>query len=173
VDVSGVGYKIVVMEEFLEGSEVEFFIHTHVRENDIVLFGFSKMKQMETFEMLTSVSGVGPKSAMSIIAEKGVDQILSSIEQSNPIGLKAKGIGQKTAEKIIVELKGKIAGMGYETKEDIVNSFDQNTYMDVIEALSSLGYRKSEIDNVLREKKIDTSIEAELIIKEILVFLRK
>jgi Holliday junction DNA helicase RuvA len=173
LDVSNVGYKVEISNEaVVEGEEKEYFIYTHVRENDISLYGFEDNKLLRVFELLLDVSGVGPKSAIRLVSDKTADKILSAIAADNPQGLKVKGIGKKTAEKIILELKNKIDQFKYIDSTDAINNVNQDVYMDVIEALSSLGYRKREIDKAFEDIEIDEDQATGEIVKQILSYLK-
>ena len=149
VDVSGVGYKVNVSSGVLAdskiGDEVRIYIHTHVREDQLALFGFNSNEELGFFELLISVSGIGPKAAMHIMSIAPIDVIKNSISKQDPSLLSsASGIGRKTAEKIVVELKNKIGVL----KEG--NVFEKGEETDeVISALEGLGYKSSEIRPVL------------------------
>lgn len=173
IDVQGVGYRVEVGEQiFLENEESELHIFTHVSERDIRLFGFKNSDDYKIFKMLLAVSGVGPKTAMGIVSKNGYSRIVSAINSSSAKELTGGGVGKKTAEKIILELKGKVSLFG-----NISQSTDQipetNIYIDVIEALSSLGYRKVEIDDALSKVNKDKFDNSGDLIKEVLKRLRK
>ncbi len=155
VDVGGVVYKVFIPlnqgKPPKEGEKVEIFTHLHVREDGMALYGFWNERELNLFESLVSVSGIGPKSAMAILSMAAPDKILAAISRGEPeILQRSSGIGKKTAERIILELRDKIAPLG-EKAGDLIAS-DQ----DVYEALVSLGYARKKIDEVLRE--IDPSL---------------
>lgn len=145
VDTGAVGYKIFVPDSLKTKKEVALFTYHQVREDASDLFGFESAQDLEIFEMLLSVSGVGPKVAMAIVTALGRDKIISAITKGETTVFKSiSGIGTKVAAKIIVELRSKIS------KGDFGDDFlaeDDET----IEALASLGLKKSEIMPVLRE----------------------
>lgn len=123
--------------------EASFWVHTAVRENDISLYGFETDEELRVFELLITVSGVGPKSGLAILSVAGVKSIEEAVATGDTSSLtKISGIGRKTAEKIVLELNGKLItrkgekGMG----EDI----------DVFEALKSLGYRDRDIQETMK-----------------------
>lgn len=178
IEVNGVGYEVIAGSiAALEGATVELFVHTHVREQEITLYGFQEEKSISIFRLLITVSGVGPKSAFLMVNDLGYDQILSAISSDNPKGLKVKGIGSKTSQKIIVELKNRIENMIYEkSSPDEPSSkqeLDTDSYVDVMEALSSLGYRKGEIDQALDKIDYTENMSTEKIVKQVLGMLKR
>lgn len=142
VMVSGVGYKVYCPEMLTPGSAVSLWIETVVREDSFRLFGFTTLGGQELFNQLISVSGVGPKGAMSILGTLKPDVLLSAIATGDAKTIAtAPGVGKKVAEKIIVELKGKASAFGF--------AFDTNTssnnLADLLSALETLGYRRIDI----------------------------
>ena len=122
--------------------------------------------------MLLGVSGVGPKTAMGIVSKNGFSRIVTAINSSSAKELTGGGVGKKTAEKIILELKGKVDSFGNITTN--TNQIPEtNIYIDVIEALSSLGYRKVEIDDALGKINKDKFDNSGDLIKEVLRKLRR
>lgn len=148
LDVCGVGYKIWTNEPPLEtDSEASFFTYLSVRENSLELYGFAKKTDLSLFELLLSVSGIGPKSAMSILSNATVETICLAVRNNDSAILtKMSGIGRKNAEKIVLELQGKIDGFQIESGEISHQS-------DAIDALLSLGYSEKDIRNVLKNIK--------------------
>ncbi|PIU24489.1 Holliday junction branch migration protein RuvA [Candidatus Berkelbacteria bacterium CG08_land_8_20_14_0_20_39_8] len=147
LEVSGVGYKVAVSPQinFLEDkNEYELFIHHHIKEDVSDLYGFEKFGELELFEKLLSVNGVGPKAAMTIIgmapSEKIIDAIIS--EDSN-FFQSASGIGKKVAIKIILDLKSKISNLKY------TGNIGGTAHQDVYDGLEALGYKKQEIDKII------------------------
>src|SRR5262249_53785879 len=114
VDVNGVGYEVFVPTTTFtalpeSGSEVSIDIHTHVREDVIALYGFSTPRERSIFEKLMSISGIGPKLAVTILSGGSVEDLVGSIKRSDLARLTAiPGVGRKTAERIILELKDKL-----------------------------------------------------------------
>jgi Holliday junction DNA helicase RuvA len=156
LNVGGVEYKVVVPlnqeKQPAVGQEVHVFTHLNIREGGADLYGFLKEEDLGLFGLLISVSGVGPKSAMAILSVAPAAKIKASIAKGDPDLLRrSSGIGRKTAERIIVELKDKMGVIGSEGSTGLVES-DQ----DVYEALISLGYQRRKIEDVLRE--IDPSV---------------
>lgn len=147
VDVSGIGFvinsTISCLEKLRLGAEVSFWTHTAVRETSIDLYGFLSEEELRIFELLLTVSGVGPKSALAILGAAGVEKIEEAVSTGDTSSIvKISGVGRKTAEKIVLELNGKIVGRtkGSSASED----------SDVFEALKSLGYRERDIQEALK-----------------------
>lgn len=149
VDVGGVGYKVSVSIETLSqnkkvGDEIFLWIHTIVREDALDLYGFTDQKELEFFEMLISVSGIGPKSALGILGIASMETLKKAIGTSDTSYLtKISGIGRKTAEKIVIELRDK---MGEENKDISLQG-----EMDALEALKALGYSQNEARDALKQ----------------------
>ena len=151
IDVGGVAYKVYIPlnEEKLPkvGQDMDVFTYLHMREGGMDLFGFFVEEGLQLFEALILVSGVGPKSAMAILAVGSVDQITAAIAKGKPELLqRSSGVGRKTAERIILELKDKVRPSGGKEAMRLAES-DQ----DVFEALLSLGYPRRQAEAVLRE----------------------
>lgn len=152
-------------------NEFKIFTKMNVREDDISLFGFSSKDELEVFELLTSVSTIGPKNAIAVLSTLNVDKIKLSIVNNDIDTLtKAKGIGKKTASRIILELVDKVKKMAINDDISILeeSSKSSNSEIDVArEALINLGYQRNSIDNVLTTLK-DSDLSLEEIIKEAL-----
>ncbi|MDU1708186.1 MAG: Holliday junction branch migration protein RuvA, partial [Anaerococcus vaginalis] len=152
-------------------NEFKIFTKMNVREDDISLFGFSSKDELEVFELLTSVSTIGPKNAIAILSTLNVDKIKLAIVNNDIDTLtKAKGIGKKTASRIILELVDKVKKMAINDDISISNQdFDNissNGEIEVArEALLNLGYQRNSIDKVLASLK-DSDLSLEEIIKE-------
>lgn len=152
-------------------NEFKIFTKMNVREDDISLFGFSSKDELEVFELLTSVSTIGPKNAIAILSTLNVDKIKLAIVNNDIDTLtKAKGIGKKTASRIILELVDKVKKMAINDDISISNqdfdSISSNGEIEVArEALLNLGYQRNSIDKVLASLK-DSDLSLEEIIKE-------
>lgn len=149
IEVNGVGYKVFLTAYALgrlAGKEhADLFIHTHVREDIFALYGFMTMEELEMFELLLSISGIGPKAGMGILTVATPKTIKTAILNEDPsILTKVSGIGKKTAERVIVELKNKVAELPESEKESAVSD------SDAIEALLSMGYTVSEARDALK-----------------------
>jgi Holliday junction DNA helicase RuvA len=157
--VNDVGYRVGVNEthlsELVIGDETELFIHHHVREDAVALYGFSSMDQLEMFELLLSVSGIGPKSALGVLAAGEVQTIRDSIASGDYSMLtKVSGIGKKTAERVVMELRDKVASLRFEAGAAGASSFSSNA--DEIDALMALGYSMQQAREALQ--KVDPSV---------------
>ncbi len=149
VDVNGVGYEIFVpLTTFTSlpdtGVEVAIDVHTHVREDIIALYGFSTRRERSIFEKLMTISGIGPKLAVTILSGGSVEDLVGAIKRSDLGRLTAiPGVGKKTAERIILELKDKL--------QDFVESPQRPAVeMDVLSALENLGYGRPFAESALR-----------------------
>lgn len=145
----GVGYKVSLPGSLLlstkVGQEVEFMVHTHVREDQFALYGFSNLEELEFFELLITVSGVGPKSGLAIMSLADVKMIKSAITSEDPsVFTKVSGIGRKIAERVIVELKGKL-------KEEADSAPVAKEHSDVLDALIALGYKEQEARDAMKD----------------------
>lgn len=152
----GVGYRVATLKEALlrakEGSGVALWIHTAVREDALDLYGFQHEEELRFFELLLSVSGIGPRSALAILDIASVETLRSAIAQGNAGYLTTvSGIGKKTAEKIVLELRDKVKDGGHATSGALKG--DQ----EALEAMRSLGYSAAEARDALR--KVPTTIE--------------
>lgn len=148
VETGGVGYKISVSPDILSktksGEETSLWIHTHVREDAIDLYGFLNLEELNFFEMLLGVSGIGPRSALAILGIATIKTLRQAIGTGDTSYLtKISGIGRKTAEKIVIELRDKIG-------EEKGGSSLQGE-LDALEALKSLGYSQSEARTALKK----------------------
>lgn len=152
VDVGGVGYKVFISNkawaEFLLGHEVELHVYTQVAETALDLYGFRSREELEFFELLLTISGIGPRSASDIMGKAKVADLSQAVQSGNHEMLsKVSGIGAKTAEKIVVGLKGKLGG-SFESSENWSDDFG-----DALEALISLGYQAGDAKNALAKVK--------------------
>lgn len=143
----GIGFVVHSTPSYLAklkmGIEASFWLHTAVRENAIDLYGFETEDELRIFELLITVSGVGPKSGLTILSVAGVKSIEEAVATGDTSALiKISGIGRKTAEKIVLELNGKLIT----NKKTGTTSED----IDVFEALKSLGYRDKDIQETIK-----------------------
>ncbi|HLD03858.1 MAG TPA: Holliday junction branch migration protein RuvA [Candidatus Dojkabacteria bacterium] len=183
IDVNGVGYKVEgysalpgnsngKKEMSAEKSEfVEVYISTYVREQEIRLFGFNSREELVMFEQLLGVSGVGPRAALTLVNTLGVDSIISAITNNKPQELKLPGVGTKTTEKIVIELRSKISKLGFKISEQIGkrNLVVEN---EVTGALASLGYTQKEITAAMSKITILANDNQQELIKKALSYLR-
>ena len=160
VDVNGVGYDVTVpLSTFYglgeTGSEIALRIHTHVREDALALFGFATRIEQELFERLISVSGIGPKVALSVLSGIEPPELVKAIERADLARLTAiPGVGKKTSERIVLELKDRLPratgpeGTGLAPSAPVLKD-------DVLSALMNLGYHRP-----LAEKAVDRAVAA-------------
>ena len=155
-----IGYKVATLTETKlkeVGLSLDLWTYLAVRENALDLYGFENKEELSMFELLLTVSGIGPKSALSTLDATGVESLKRSIIAGNPDLLsKTSGIGKKTAEKIVLELKGKIEEDGQEYREE-------NGDIEAIEALVSLGYSERSSRDALSKVENKKTSTADLI----------
>ena len=179
LDVGGIGFQLTVSDRTysslaaMTGKEVKLFSHLAVREDGVELFGFFDESELDTFRLLTTVSGVGPKAAMAILSCFSPEQFsLAVCTEDKKAIAKANGIGPKTAARIILELRDKLMGGALSSSDDNAplavaltgGSAQSGKMSEAQEALTVLGYSRSEVLNVLHT--IDTtSLEVEDIIR--------
>ena len=152
VDVHGVGYQVVFANPYrLQDSlkkQIKVLVQQVVREDSITLYGFISCEERELFQRLISVSGLGPKSAMSILANDDTEGFVNAVESGNVTYLtKFPGVGKKTAQQIILDLKGKFEVLPEETTKAVVST-NQATLEEAKEALLGLGYSAKEIAKI-------------------------
>jgi Holliday junction DNA helicase RuvA len=157
LDVQGVGYEVhIPVTTFYElpdeGSEVTLKIYTHVREEALALFGFRTQRDKDFFLKLTSVSGVGPRLAITILSGAPVEELAQAVSAGNLARLTSiPGVGRKTAERLLLELKSQVAA--FFLPEDQVRTQEAQTFgaleEDVLSALVNLGYPKSAAEKAL------------------------
>ncbi len=149
VDVQGVGYSVfVAMPTYSSvpdpGSEVALDIYTHVREDVIQLYGFSTRLERSIFERLTHISGIGPRLALTILSGSSVEDLVGSIKRGDLARLTSiPGVGKKTAERIVLELKDKL-------REFVVEEDRTDSETDVISAMENLGYNRGLIEAAIK-----------------------
>ncbi len=151
LDVSGVGYEVTVpLTTFYElpdlGSTVSFHIHTHVRENALQLYGFRTPQEKELFVRLMGVSGIGPRLAINILSGISAGELVATVRHEDAARLTViPGVGRKTAERIIVELRDRLAGLDIPGESDLPAPQPTRTAVvdDALSALLNLGYRRA------------------------------
>src|ERR1700691_367277 len=162
VDVGGVGYLVQVPLSTYAAlgelhSEVTLLIHTHVREDTLSLYGFLSSREKHLFEMLLSASGVGPSLALKILSGMSVEELVPAIRGSDLARLtKIPGVGRKTAERMIVELKDKLDAVTIEVERPAASS-PAGIDADVVSALVNLGYEARAAENAVTEARRESS----------------
>lgn len=149
VDVNGVGYKIhltvYTLGKIAGTEQVDFFVHTSVREDALDLYGFLTLDELDMFELLISISGIGPKAGLGILSIATPKTIKTAIlNEDSSILTKVSGVGKKTAERVILELRNKVADMPESEKDGTISD------SDAIEALVSMGYSVTEARDALK-----------------------
>lgn len=166
VDVQGVGYQVHVVNpyQFEEGAAVTVYIHHVVREDASLLYGFAILEERNLFRSLLAVSGVGPKAAMGILSAGTPSQIVSAIQSENVTFLtKLPGIGKKTAARLILDLKDKLAHWMPNVADNTTQTGVPvpNERQIVIDALTGLGYDEKEADQLANKSfEENQSVEA-------------
>jgi len=181
VDVNGIGYEIICPDPFVfQGFlEKEIFIYTyhHVREDVQSLYGFKTEDEKYLFEKLISVSGIGPKSAVSILGSVYVPEFIGAVEREDEKYLtQFPGVGKKTARQIILDLKGKLTNIvSLEGNQEVVNQTNevQEQFTEAEEALKALGYTEREIQSIIPELKREDLKKTDDMIRKALSLLMK
>lgn len=173
VECGGVGFKCFTTLNTSKsvgkiGSEVNLFTYLSVREDAMDLFGFSTVTELETFKMLITVSGVGPKAAVSVLSELTPDRLALAIASSDTKAIiKANGIGKKTAERIVLELKDKMANVASGEISSAVASagsiVEESASAEAVAALVALGFSQS--DAAVAVGQMDKSLSADEMIR--------
>ena len=175
IDVNGVGYEVFVplttSSSLTEREhDVTIDIHTHVREDVIALYGFSTRRERIIFEKLMTISGIGPKLAMTILSGGSVDDLVTAIRRNDLARLTAiQGVGKKTAERIVVELRDKLQDLPV-----IAAPEKTSTETDVLSALENLGYNRIVAENAIRQgMDVERNITFDTLFKRSLQILTK
>ena len=168
VEAAGVGYYInISLQTFsaIEGAEsVRLYVHFIVREDAQILYGFATRQERELFRLLISVSGVGGNTARMILSTYSTSELRNIISTANAVLLKnVKGLGLKTAQKIIVELSGKMVDLGLEAKAvQSAGEVDNEVFNETVAALVMLGFQKGASEKVVKALlKEDPNIQVE------------
>lgn len=154
VDVHGVGYDVhVPLSTYYEvgeaGADVTLRVHTHVREDALLLFGFLTDLEKQLFERLISISGIGPKLAIAVLSGMAPRDLLTAVQRADVVRLTGvPGIGKKTAERIVLELKDRLAHLGAPAAPGgpSVETPVERLRADVVSALENLGYHRPQAD---------------------------
>ncbi|HEU5234058.1 MAG TPA: Holliday junction branch migration protein RuvA [Terriglobales bacterium] len=145
LEAAGVGYEVAIsIPSFsglpAEGAEVSLYIHTHVREDVLALYGFLRREEKQLFERLIGVSGIGPKLAMTVLSGIAPDALVSALRGNDLTALtRIPGVGKKTAERMVLELRDKLEGLTAAPAPAPASRMEE----DVISALVNLGYQRS------------------------------
>ncbi len=169
IDINGIGYQVFIpsylFTELPEiGSELKLYIYHHFREDEQTLYGFISNKEKEFFELLVSVSGIGPKKGLKLISQSTFDRFIKAIKNENTKYLSSlKGVGKKTSKKLIFELKDKVEDI----EVDIIEDSKQNTKAkEAIEALVGLGFSPPIVRDIISSSVAnDNSLTTQELIK--------
>jgi Holliday junction DNA helicase RuvA len=169
VDVGGVGYLVHIPLSTYSTlgdlhDQVTLLVHTHMRDDGISLYGFLTSREKHCFELLIAASGVGPSLAMKILSGISVEQLVPAIKSGDIVALtRIPGVGKKTAERIIVELRDKLAAM--EIHEPSRVASPAGPVADVLSALINLGYERHDAETAVEESKRDAGTKFEDLLK--------
>lgn len=176
----GVGYRVFMpashLAQLVLDSKVSLRIHTTVREDAILLYGFLSQEYYELFELLLTVSGVGPKMALGILSTMKPEDFYLAVQSKDIKALtKLPGVGKKTAERMLLELKDKVGSITSEgdSFEEVVAAGGSNAVAEAIEALNSLGYSNSEIMPVLQQIPNAADLSGEALLRQALKLFAK
>ncbi len=175
IDVGGVGYQVQIPLSTFAGlvalhDEITLLIHTHVREDQFSLYGFLTAREKQCFELLISASGVGPALALKILSGMGVEDLVPAIRKGDLAQLVLiPGVGKKTAERIVVELRDKLAVV--EVRETGKPATRSQLESDVASALSNLGYDARSIDRAIEKADVKPGADFETLLRAALQIL--
>ncbi|MFB3062678.1 MAG: Holliday junction branch migration protein RuvA [Candidatus Binatia bacterium] len=173
IDVGGVGYQLFIsLGVFYRlpeiGKPVSVFVHTHVREDALQLFGFLEYEEKQTFIMMNGVSGIGPKLAIGILSGISSKELVRALREADQVRLVSiPGVGKKLAERMIVELKDKLMALPDENQMGRQDGSSQ-LMRDAVSALVNLGYRRGESERIVREVVNGEERNLEVVLKETL-----
>lgn len=176
MDVNGVGYELLISNNTLVAlpnvnETTKVLTYLHVKEDGVALYGFATPEEKSIFMKLITVSGVGPKMAITILSGMKISDLIVAISREDVSLLsKIKGLGKKTAERICLELKDKISATGFETdlfnyKENLGNFINENALKDAVDTLIALGVNKNEAYGLARANAGDGATAEEIILK--------
>lgn len=181
LEVNGIGYEVEISTQTLQqlpdtGDEIRLLIHHHFTDNDQRLFGFYSKEEKELFELLITVKGVGPKLGLTILSGMQAPQITSAIVESDKAALsQISGIGKKTAERMILELKDKITEVASVPAGDTGKVVSGDLKQEAISALESLGFRKNQAEKAVlaaaRDHELDGDVQQ--LVKKALTQLKR
>ena len=152
LEATGIGYEVAISVTSFsglpaEGSEVSLYIHTHVREDVLALYGFLRREEKQLFERLISVSGIGPKLAMTVLSGIAADALVSALRSNDLTALtRIPGVGKKTAERMVLELRDKLEGLAAAPTAPSIGGMEE----DVVSALVNLGYQRSPAEQAVK-----------------------
>ena len=167
IDCNGVGYELAISvstftELGAEGSVVKLHVHTHVREDALALFGFAELTEKRLFEKLLTISGIGPKLAITVLSGISAERLVGAIRAGDHATLtKIPGIGKKTAERVVLELKDKLDDMVGSAPETGAKPSLGAVAEDVLSALVNLGYPRPIAQKAVETAAKDTTVASD------------
>ncbi|MEQ9309778.1 MAG: Holliday junction branch migration protein RuvA [Balneolaceae bacterium] len=180
LDVQGVGYKVEVSSQTVDqlsaaGSEIKLLIYHHITDSDQRLFGFFTRDEKALFEKLITVKGVGPKLGLTILSGLPAANLISAITQSDVAALsRVSGIGKKTAERIILELKEKLSEYASTSVVNTGSATKGGTMNEAIQALESLGFKTRDAEQaVMKALKDSNNQDTSSVIRKALTLLNR
>jgi holliday junction DNA helicase RuvA len=174
VDVGGVGYDVLIPLTVFYGlpeigAPVSLYIHTHLREDSLQLFGFQEPQDKQVFLLLNSVAGIGPKLAVNILSGIPAAELTQAIKAGDQLRLVSiPGVGKKLAERMIVELRDKLTTLQPQSADTAAPSHASHLMLDAVSALVNLGYRQAEVEKNVRDTIRAGKQSLEDVIKEVL-----
>ncbi len=174
VDVGGVGYQIFIpLSVFYRlpeiGESVSLYVHTHLREDALQLFGFQGQEEKQVFLLLNSVAGIGPKLAVNILSGIPADELARALKEGDQLRLiSIPGVGRKLAERMIVELRDKFMTLTSLGSDTVGPSDGSQLMRDAVSALVNLGYRKADAEKNVRDILRKGEHTLEEVLKEVL-----
>jgi len=175
VDVGGVGYQVQIPLSTFAAlgalhDEANLLIHTHVRQDQFNLFGFSTAREKQCFELLISASGVGPSLALKILSGMGIEELVPAIRKGDLAQLvRIPGVGRKTAERMVVELRDKLAAV--DVREAGKPGTRSQLESDVASALVNLGYDERSVEKAIEKARATGSADFEKLLRDSLQIL--
>lgn len=181
IETNGIGYQIALGNPYRYSSklnkEIKLYVHQVIREDAHLLYGFDSLEEKQLFLRLVSVSGIGPKSALAIMASDDHSGLIQAVETGDVTYLtKFPGVGKKTAQQMILDLKGKFGELSIDTP---FNLFDESTAQDAtalseaMEALSALGYSDKEVKRVEKQLKEIENLTTDEYLRQALKLMMK
>lgn len=182
VEVGGIGYQVYVSPSTLgklplEGKEILLYTYLNVKEDLMQLYGFLTKDELQVFKLIIGVSGIGPKGGLGILSQLSPDDLRFAVASKDVKAISAApGIGKKTAEKLILELKDKLSiedvlNHGEKEPEKISNGLGYEVQSDVVQALTALGYGSTEALKAVKQVETDAECTVEEILKKALKHL--
>lgn len=178
INVAGVGYEALISLSTYQrlpatGTAVELTIHTHVREDEITLFGFADAQEKKIFQKLIRVNGIGPRLAMSILSGIAAQELIEALATEDLLRLTSiPGIGKKTAERMIVDLKDKLMELRLPAAQQEAGAATPAHFReDLLSVLVNLGYKRNTAEQALREVPFDEGLKLEEAVRQTLRYL--